>query len=129
MGHSQSYCQGWTGLNECCEERGHVPPGGGEKGEEALGNAWQRADLPNPTYGTCARLLDLYRSYVCDLFYVFAILRCCFLPAIIHIFQFVAVRFRSLCVTISPRVANVSTIGEGEDTRISRPGRSPKQPL
>ena len=32
------------GLDDCCEERGHVAPGV-ERGEQALDNAWQRADL------------------------------------------------------------------------------------
>ena len=28
MGRIRSCCQGWTGLDDCCEERGHVAPGG-----------------------------------------------------------------------------------------------------
>ena len=31
MGRIRSCCQGWTGSDDCCEERGHVAPGGRER--------------------------------------------------------------------------------------------------
>ncbi|CAN0222737.1 unnamed protein product, partial [Ascophyllum nodosum] len=31
VGRIRSCCQGWTGLDDCCEERGHVAPGGRER--------------------------------------------------------------------------------------------------
>ena len=40
----RSCCQGWTGLDDCCEKRGHVTPGV-ERGAEDLDNAWRRAYL------------------------------------------------------------------------------------
>ncbi|CAM9705079.1 unnamed protein product, partial [Ascophyllum nodosum] len=30
VGRIRSCCQGWTGLDDCCEERGQVAPGGRE---------------------------------------------------------------------------------------------------
>ena len=33
VGRIQSCCQGWTGLDDCCEERGQVAPGGREGSE------------------------------------------------------------------------------------------------
>ena len=30
VGRVRSCCQGWTGLDDCCEERGQVAPGGRE---------------------------------------------------------------------------------------------------
>ena len=30
VGRIRSCCQGWTRLDDCCEERGHVAPGGRE---------------------------------------------------------------------------------------------------
>ena len=44
VGRIRSCCQGWTGLDDCCEERGQVAPGV-ERGAEALDSAWRRADL------------------------------------------------------------------------------------
>ena len=41
VGRIRSCCQGWTGLDDCCEEHGQVAPGG----PEALDSAWRRADL------------------------------------------------------------------------------------
>ena len=45
VGRIRSCCQGWTGLDDCCEERGHVTPGGREWSGSTLDNAWRRADL------------------------------------------------------------------------------------
>ena len=44
VGRIRSCCQGWTGLDDCCEERGQVAPVF-ERGAEALDSAWRRADL------------------------------------------------------------------------------------
>ena len=33
VGRIRSCCQGWTGLDDCCEERGQVAPGGREGSE------------------------------------------------------------------------------------------------
>ena len=53
MGRIRSCCQGWTGLDDCCKERGHMASGG-SRGERKYsippGDAWaspiQRAATP-----------------------------------------------------------------------------------
>ena len=44
VGRIRSCCQGWTGLDDCCKERGQGAQGV-ERGAEALDSAWRRADL------------------------------------------------------------------------------------
>ena len=41
----RSCCQGWTGLDDCCEERGHVAPGG----REGSGSTRQRLATRGPS--------------------------------------------------------------------------------
>ena len=44
VGRIRSCCEGWTGLDDCCEEGWQVALGV-ERGAEALDSAWRRADL------------------------------------------------------------------------------------
>ena len=45
VGRIRSCCQGWTGLDDCCEERGQVAPGG----REGSGSTRQRLATRGPS--------------------------------------------------------------------------------
>ena len=45
VGRIRSCCQGWTGLNDCCKERGQVAPGG----REGSGSTRQRLATRGPS--------------------------------------------------------------------------------
>ena len=45
VGRIRSCCQGWTGLVDCCEERGHVTPGG----RQGSGSTRQRLATRGPS--------------------------------------------------------------------------------
>ena len=45
VGRIRSCCQGWTGLDDCCEEHGQVAPGG----REGSGSTRQRLATRGPS--------------------------------------------------------------------------------
>ena len=45
VGRIRSCCHGWTGLDDCCEERGQVAPGG----REESGSTRQRLTTHGPS--------------------------------------------------------------------------------
>ena len=70
VGRIRSCCQGWTGLDDCCEEHG-ASGTGGSRGERKHSTAPGDArTFVNPTCNASARLVKLYSNYVCDFCFV-----------------------------------------------------------
>ena len=65
MGH-RSCCQGWAGLDDCCEKRGHMAPRDRGASGSPLITPGEARTSANPTCSASARLVDLHSSYVCD---------------------------------------------------------------
>ena len=59
-------CQGWAGLDDCCDKRGHMAPRDRGSEREPLITPGDARTSANPTCSASARLVDLHSSYVCD---------------------------------------------------------------